>query len=143
MKEIVEKISSILDTAGINHNMLEPNNTTDPPEIVFTLKHDDGCSKDIVIMIEIDDSLMLLKGFLDDYEIPKAKIPDAVLFCNTWNATHYMPQVYVIEEGNVGISWCNTIWNELPDEYIKDAMILTFARTAWQFFSEFLKKFLD
>lgn len=137
MKEFVDCIRRILDEIEISHRVINENGY---PEIVFTLSKDEDCSENIILVIGISEELMLLKGFMEDYTLEKDKIPDAILFCNKWNGTKFLPQVFVSDSGEVVSSWCYTLSEELSDDYIKNHMILPFSSTSWNFFCDFLKE---
>ena len=141
-QDTVGRIRRILDNAGVGHRFIGPQNESDTSDFVFSMDKDEDCCKDIIFVISIDENLMVLRAFMDAYNIEKSKIPDAIVYCNTWNATHSLPQVYVSEDDMIFTSWCNAITTDVSDEYIRDYMILAYAKTSWQFFCEFAKKFI-
>ena len=137
----LRRICQILDNEGFSYTFLESDNGTPSSDIVFKLEKDEDCCKDVLLVISIDETLMVFKSFMEEYEIDKSKIPDAILFCNTWNLEHYMPKACVSEDNIVFTTWCNAITGEVSDEYIKNYMILAYAKLSWQFFCDFTKKF--
>lgn len=141
-EQTVSRIRRILDNAGIGHSFLGPQDESDTSDIVFNVEKDEDCSRDVIFVLSIDDSLMVLKAFLNDYKIENSKMPDAILFCNTWNTTHVLPEACVSEDGIVITCWCNAITGDVTDDYIRDYMIMSFAKLTWQFFCEFSKEFV-
>lgn len=142
MKDNIERIRHILDKAKLCHRLIDPDEGAGYPEILFSLEQDNDCSEEVLIVIGINDAFMTERGFMANYVVDELKRIDAVLFCNTWNATHFMPQVCVSDAGKIVTSWCNVICEDIPDEYIKENMILSFSKATWDFFCEFTKEFL-
>ena len=143
MEELLNRIRRILDKASISHRLYEPDDESRKPEIIFTMNKDDDCCKDVMVVISVDERFMFLKAFIQGYRIEQSKMSEAITFCNTWNATHYFPQVSVSDDGVVVTSWCNLISSDIPDDYIKNSLILSFTHPTWLFFCDFTKEFLE
>ena len=143
MPVTLERIRHILDANRIEHNWIDADDENEKPSIMLTVHKDGDCKSDIVNIIQIDGNLLTFAGIAQNFELDKTQIPDAIMFCNSWNSTKYMPSVSVTEDGTFFASWCHLIDIDISDDYIKENMIVSFVSNTWSFFCDLSKDFFD
>lgn len=116
MKITIEQLRALLDEMNIKFRSNDSENIT----FLFEGKNS-NISYRFTYSISCETVKVYAKCYLCDFLLKKRDANKALRFCNHWNATHFLPHVFMGEE--LPILVCEWFWDssiEYPKDFVKE-----------------------
>jgi hypothetical protein len=127
-----ERIRHILDKLHFQHMVDEDG------DFMGKMSADKDVPYDVIWWVILDKKLVLKLLAESLKEVPVGRSGESLVFCNTWNRDHFLPQVFFHEERNtimarISVDLEKGIHDELLEDIIRQVSFL------WQFYKEAAK----